>query len=480
MHVRFALFSKIMIWFFLNLLLLAAIFLLLFNHRFAPDSPFFHGTDYRIENISHAISEETSEKSRSERDEVLRRYSENYAVEFFMFDNAGRQIAGREIVLPPEISKEIIAPESEFAPRRLSVSPNQPPKQPLPPKFGSFSSYFKTTNPTVYWYATRTMTFESNSSEPIRSRIIAASDSFTGKGLFFDPTPWLVIIGLVTIVSMLFWLPFVRNLTRNLAQMTNAAEQIAEENFEARVSDRRTDELGRLGAAINHLASRLSGFVSGQKRFLGDISHELNSPLARMQFALSILEDRVDEKNRDYVVDVKEEVELMSKLVSELLAYSKAGIKTTQIELESIALRQFVGRVVERETATEKADIKIEIAENIEVCAQPELLARALANVVRNAVRYAGRAGEILIAAKNTNGKQVEITVADNGAGVPDAALEKIFDPLYRVESDRSRQSGGTGLGLAIVKTCVEACGGRVSAQNRFPHGFAVTILLKA
>jgi len=270
----------------------------------------------------------------------------------------------------------------------------------------------------------------------------------------------------------------VRGITRNIAQMTDATEQIAEEKFDVRVGDKRTDEIGRLGAAINQLASCLSGFVSGQKRFLGDISHELNSPLARMQFALSILEDRVDEKNRGYVVDVKEEVELMSKLVGELLTYSKASIKTTEVNLVKIRLRPLVETVIEREKATETAEVKIIIADNIEVLAHPELLSRAIANVVRNAIRYAGEAGEIKVSA--ANGKnQVKIEIADNGAGVPEDTLEKLFDSFYRVESDRARQSGGTGLGLAIVKTCVEACQGKVAASNRIPHGLAVTISLK-
>ena len=475
--MSFSLFTKIMLWFFLNLLLLAAIFLLLFNFRFAPDSPFFRPTDFRIVNITRQISEETNDKSRAERDEILKRFTETYAVDFFMFDYTGQQIGGKEITLPPEVLSEITAPEPAFNPRRPPNLPDAPP--PKPPPGRPFSSYFRTTNPTLYWFATRAMTFERGSNEPIRTRIVAASPSFTGNGLFFDPVPWLIIIGVVVIVSVLFWLPFVGNLTKNLASMTRAAEQIAEERFDVRVTEKRTDEIGRLGTAINHLASRLSGFVSGQRRFLGDISHELNSPLARMQFALSILEDRVDEPNRAYVGDVKEEVELMSKLVSELLDYSKAGIRATGVELEKVRLRPIVERVVERETATDQADIKIEIEENIEVCAQSELLSRALANIVRNAVRYAKEAGEILIAAQKTSNNQIKITVADRGAGVPENAVEKIFDPLYRTETDRSRSTGGSGLGLAIVKTCVEACAGKVFAENLKPQGFAVNILLK-
>ncbi len=165
---------------------------------------------------------------------------------------------------------------------------------------------------------------------------------------------------------------------------------------------------------------------------------------------------------------------------SELLSYSKTGIKTNEITTEKVLLKPLVEKIIERETVNEEAEIKIEIDKNTAVSAQPELLSRAVGNVVRNAIRYAGRAGEILISAEKTANDPVEITIADNGAGVPEDALTKIFDPLFRVNQDRARASGGSGLGLAIVKTCIESCGGRVYAKNLSPKGFAVKILLKS
>lgn len=470
-----------MAWFFLNLLLLGAILFLLFNlnFRFSPRSPFFGGSSNRIEAVTRLITREINQKPRGERDEILKRYSEAYNVEFFLFDSGGIQLGGREITLPEEVNATIAdydAPPSERG-ANSAVAPRDPSQ--LPPPGPPPSIYTRTGSPTLYWLGARIMIFNQGRTEPTRARLLAASDSFSGNGLFFDPTPWLLILGTITAVSTVFWFPFVRSLTKNLTQMTTAAEQIADENFAVRVGEKRTDELGRLGRAINHLASRLSGFVSGQKRFLGDISHELNSPLARMQFALSILEDRVDEKNLAYVTDVKEEVELMSKLVNELLTFSKAGMKTADVKLERLKLLPLIENVVAREASKESVAVKIEISEKIEVSAQSELLSRAVSNVVRNAVRYAGEAGEINISAVNDNGS-VKLEIADNGAGVPAASLEKLFDPFYRVESDRARQTGGTGLGLAIVKTCVEACQGKVVAENRSPKGLAILITLKS
>ena len=482
MKLRFPLFSKIMLWFFLNLLLLGVILFLIFNFRF--ESPSFFRSSSRIEAVTRQFESEISDKTGAEYDPILQKYSEQYGIEFLLFDYTGRQLAGKATTLPKEVFDEVTRPERGRRGEKQtnSTNPNAPDegRRGTLPDRSPPSIYITTRNPTLYWFVGRIFTFEEDSRQPVRSRLVAASTSFTGGGLFFDPMPFIILGSVIVGFSMLFWLPFVRNITRAVGQMTTAAGEIAEEKFDVRVEENRTDELGRLGESINHLATRLSGFVHGQKRFLGDISHELNSPLARMQFALSILEDCSDEEKRQlYVEDVKEEVVLMSKLVSELLTYSKAGIKQAEINLARVPLRPLVKAIVARETANEKAEIDLEIHEETEVLAHTELLARALANVVRNAVRYAGTAGKITVGAKNI-GEQIKITVADCGKGVPDAELEKLFDPFYRVQAHRSRESGGTGLGLAIVKTCVEACGGRVFAHNRKPHGLEITILLPA
>lgn len=485
--IKFLLFSRIILWFFLNLLVLALILFVFFsyNFRFRPNSGFSGFFTSRIESVTREISIEMHDQPRDVRDAILQSYADKYkGVEFFLFDNKGTQLGGREIQLPATISEQIIREEPFPAPP--NSNPNAPDRlrqPPLPPRGAApppmpLSTYLRTENPTLYWFGARTMTFEKDGSEPMRTRLVAVSDSFYGYGLYFNPTPWLILTGIIVLVSLVFWFPFVRNITRATENITKASEEIANENFGVRLNENRTDELGILGKSINHLAKRLEGFVGGQKRFLGDISHELNSPLARMQFALSILEDRVDEKNAAYVADVKEEVELMSRLVAELLQYSKAGIKAPDAVLEKVSLRPLVERVVERETANEQAEIKIAVADKLEVLAQPELLARAIGNIVRNAVRYAGNAGEINISATNGNGL-VEIKIADRGAGVPDETLGKLFDPFYRVETHRSRETGGTGLGLAIVKTCIEACQGKVTAENLEPTGFEVKILLK-
>ncbi len=476
--MRLSLFTKILLWFFLNLLVLtAAVFLFLnFNQQLPQVFRAFNESSNAIRAVAQLISVEVREKSNEEREQILQRYAQAYQIDFLLYTNEGEKVAGKDLTLPPDILAHLVSPPPNLPPPPAPANAGE--RRPLPPLPPFQAMKFQSDNPRLYWAVVRVPLFEKGQTAPTRASLIAVTDVRAGHGLFYDPVPW-VWFGLgLFLLSILLWIPFVRSLTISIRQMTNATEQIAEENFAVRVAENRHDEIGRLGAAINHLTARLSGFVTGQKRFLGDISHELNSPLARMQFALSILEERVEVNQRGYVADVQEEVNLMAKLVNELLTYSKAGMKRAEISLTKTLLLPIVAQAVAREI-TNKDAVAIIIPENLAVLAQPELLARALGNILRNADRYAGHAGAITITAHREK-NHVQIIIADSGPGVPEESVSKLFDPFYRLATDRARASGGTGLGLAIVKTCVESCQGTVIARNRQPSGLEIIITLKA
>jgi two-component system sensor histidine kinase CpxA len=123
--------------------------------------------------------------------------------------------------------------------------------------------------------------------------------------------------------------------------------------------------------------------------------------------------------------------------------------------------------------------VRVQIPPGLEVRAEPELLERAVGNLVRNALRYAGGSGPIEITAERTH-HEVILRIGDSGPGVPEESLPKLFEPFYRPDASRTRESGGTGLGLAIVKTCIEACGGSVTARLREPTGLEVALRLAA
>jgi len=517
MKLRFPLYAKILVWFFLNLIFLGVAFYVVFKVQFrlGLDSLLAGRAGEHLQSVSEVIGNELNQSPNTEWDDLLKRFSSAYHVQFYLFRDDGPQMAGEPVDLPGPVFTKLTdrrgpplhpAPRGPLSDDGLGPSeergpPDGPemrdgnprwPEGPPPgaragrPRFGALPRDIQrgphprfmvhTAKPGRYWVLVRLQVNDGERPRPVPATLVAMSSSIRGGGLFFDFIPWAWVGFAVLFVSVLFWFPLVRGITRYISQMTQATEAIAEGRFDAPVQSERGDELGRLSQAIHRMAARLSGFVHGQKRFLGDIAHELCSPIARMQVALGILEERADPKQKAYVEDVREEVQHMSSLVNELLSFSKAGLSKQPIKLEPVRVETIARRVVARETGGANP-IEVQVDGSVQVLAEPELLSRALANLVRNALRYAGDAGPVTISASVANG-QVTVGVADCGPGVPAEKLEQIFDPFFRLEASRSRDTGGIGLGLSIVKTCVEACRGTVTARNRRPSGLLVEIVL--
>ena len=488
--VRFPLFAKILLWFFLNLLVLAVAGYALFKYQFriGLDSLLLGQAGARVQAVSEVIAAELDGRPASEWSAVLLRFSEAYRVSFSLFRNDGTQAAGTPVALPDEVRPRLTergpgwggggggrrGPMAGRGPNRgIDAAAGAEPIAAPHPKF-----MVRTENPVRYWVGVRILSPEHDTRGPWTMTLLAESPSLGGGGLFFDVRPWVVVGVGALLFSALFWFPLVHSVTRSIGQMTRATAQIAEGRFDVRVEAARRDELGRLGGAINRMAERLAGFVSGQKRFLGDTAHELCSPLARMQMALGILEERVGAEHHTRVEDLREEVQQMSGLVNELLSFSKAALQSGHVPLTPVALREVVEAAVQRE-ANGAATVEVAVPAELRVLAERELLQRSIANLVRNAIRYAGAAGPIAISARK-DGAQVLLTVKDCGPGVPEESLARLAEPFYRPEASRDRDSGGVGLGLAIVKTCIEACHGSVTCRNRSPRGFAVEIRLEA
>jgi two-component system sensor histidine kinase CpxA len=316
-----------------------------------------------------------------------------------------------------------------------------------------------------------------NPGRPNPGLIVARVDSWWGVMRLLNLQVWCFAAGGVMVFSILFWLPLILSITRALQRLTRATEAIAEGRFDTRVPDNRRDELGHLGTSVNRMAGRLDTLVNGQKRFLGDVAHELGSPLGRLQVATEILETRAGPALREHVADVREEVQLMATLVNELLAFTKAGLRPRDAELSAVALAPLVQETLERERAAER--VVATVPPELMAKADAALLARAVGNLVRNALRYTAATDAIRVTAVRDD-SGVSIVVEDEGPGVPPEALARLGEPFYRPENARTRETGGAGLGLAIVRTSVTACGGEVKFSNRNPRGFRAEIRLAA
>ena len=500
-----SLFAKILSWFFLNLVLVALALAVFFALQPQVNLHAIFGQEgsNRLQTAAMLIAHDLNQTERTNWSEVLSRHAAIHQVDFALVLGDGSRFYSKEIDFPEEIITRVRdalrrkPPPGRFPPPPVFDDPQsrpanhviddardlpkKGPSERIPPLHADPDDkgphlMMRTRHPTRYWAGIRIPLPSEPLRPPPHAFVFAVSDSVTGNGFFFDPLPWMVVVVAVILISVLLWIPMVRNITRPLGRMTRATEEIAKGCFDVSIHEPRADEIGRLARAINHMTSRLSAFVKGQKRFLGDVAHELGSPIARIQFGLGALEQRVEGKNRKRVIEVMEDVDHMSKLVNELLAFSRADLKSDTVKLEKIDLLPIVQRAVKREI-TPAAEIITQIDPEIRVVASSELLTRALANLVRNAVKYAGDAGPIYVVAEKKKNRVV-IEIRDNGPGVPEDLLDQLFEPFFRPEPSRDRDSGGVGLGLAIVKTCIEACKGTVSAAKLKSDGFAVTITL--
>ena len=471
----------------LNISLLAVILLafMAFQIGGGPERLLLAPAHDRLMGVAHRVGLELSMSD--EPDEVLLQNGQRLKAELYLTDMRGRPLTERGVTVPEELLRRIKGPPG---PRRKGPPPKGrrggPPEEDRdgpPPGERKGRAPGRRPPPPVavtamadgYWAAILMPVRREVQAEG-EALFIVHSPSLLNNELFFELMPLVAVTLCVLAVSALCWWPFMHGLTRSIGQLTRMTEAIAAGNFDARLPAARSDEVGLLGSRIHELAGRLSGFVRGQKRFLGDIAHELSAPIARVQFALGILEQNSSDKQQHHVAVLREELQEMSSLVAELLSFSKAGLNPGETPLAAVGVAGLVERVIAREAV---AAVQVEVGAGLRVMANEGLLQRSLANLLRNAVRYAGTGTPISLRAIR-DGQNVAITVADSGPGIPEAALAQIFEPFYRPEEARTRQTGGAGLGLAIVKSCVESCCGTVSCRNRQPRGFEVTIHLAA
>jgi two-component system, OmpR family, sensor histidine kinase CpxA len=324
-----------------------------------------------------------------------------------------------------------------------------------------------------YWAAVHLHLRDSPSLPPRNELLLVRADRLDGSGMFFEFKPWLWGGLAVLALSLAFWTPFVWSLTRYIRRLTAATDRIARGEFEITLPARGNDELGNLGHAIQTMAGQLGHLISGQKRFLGDAAHELCAPLARLRTGLGILEMKLSEETQPHLSSIETDTQELATLVEEILAFSRAGNRKPRYQ--EIALEPLLHQVLAREAGNPNTELIV--PSELSLVTDPTLLARAVGNLVRNAKVHAGSSAKVTIEV-TTSESHIEICVSDDGPGVAAAELPRLFEPFYRPDRSRSRDTGGSGLGLAIVKTAIEACGGTVMAFLPPSGGFSVIIRL--
>jgi two-component system sensor histidine kinase CpxA len=515
-RARFPLMAKMLLWLLVHLGVLAAAFFLFvaWQLRLGLDS-FLSGTaGERLRDVGEQIASDLRPVPRREWRDIIGRHEASLGVEIFLQLAPGDWIGSPPDKIPGNVDRRIRefrrpAPRPPRGPagRPLEGSreedlrfaefdgppPGDGPPGGRPPRGprgrphrpeGALPQFTDDLRPRArpdfllrgeggngYWAGIDIPLFEPRVQQPLHGLLLLRAPDISGNGLFFNLKPWLVGALAVLGLSLLLWAPFFFGITRYLSRLSKATEAIADGKFDVRVGSSRSDELGVLGESIESMASRLDRLVRGQKRFLGDVAHELCSPLARIRTGLGIFEFGLTPEQQTRLDSIEEDVGELSRLVSEVLAFTKASTAPGSVRLENVELAPLVNLALSRECPGQEATL--EIPAGLAVHADRNLLARAIANVLRNARNHGGDECALHITAARL-GDQVELRIADNGPGVDPADLPRLFEPFYRPDAARTREAGGTGLGLAIVRAGVEASGGTVRAEPNSPQGLAL------
>ncbi len=387
--------------------------------------------------------------------QYLQTKMEVFHLRIFFFDSQNRELAGRRV--PPPIRDFIehgpparSSLAARFLPDRLFV-------QSVTGASGS--------------------TYQLVAEVPPVRHMFAGHEPMTGMGM---------TIAILTSGLVCFFLA--RSMTAPVVRLRAATQRLASGDLSARTGasgSRRRDEIAQLLQDFDAMAERIENLVNAQSRLLHDISHELRSPLARLQVALGLAQQRTSVEDSAPLERIGLEADRLNEMIGRLLTLTRLEAGQNAALRSAVALGDLVREVAQDaayEAQNRKCRVLCEVRAEGSLSGSPSLLRSAIENVVRNAVRYTGEgtAVEVSLAHEAGDGGQAVITVSDRGPGVPEESLEKLFTPFYRIDDARGRESGGVGLGLAITERAVRLHGGSVRARNREGGGLTVEMRLPA
>lgn len=487
------LYSKMIGWFFLGMLLIATVgvgFLgyVLFGSSdgLLPSNMF----SVKVENAFRIISADIQYKPTREWRSILATYDKPGSLTYHLvsLDEFGLHYTDRFV--PQEIldaaarvprTPFTLCPDPSLVFRDSDMQGYESGLAPSPPAL-----FLRTGKPARYWYG-RVLFVPDDNQKPHHLLLAVESPSLSGDGLFFNFKTVLYIIAGVGAFCCLWWWPFVMHLTWPLQCMSKYAEFIASHDNAPGgkrcepcvLSKTRKDEIGRLSRALNSMADRLTQRMLGQQQFIRHIAHELNTPLARSKLGLAVLEERLEGDNRDRVRQALLELEDLSRLTDDVLAFLRAQAAPEPASLECLELCPLLTAVV-RARAPE-ADVHVLVPSDLTVWGDKLHIRQAVGNILDNALTYAGIYGPIIIEAREIKGGKatesiVVLSVRDKGPGVGEEDLALLQEPFYRGAAAQQHHPGGSGLGLAIARSSVEQCGGYLRFANLPGGGFEVTM----
>ncbi|HEY1182295.1 MAG TPA: ATP-binding protein [Rhodocyclaceae bacterium] len=287
---------------------------------------------------------------------------------------------------------------------------------------------------------------------------------------------------LATLIGAAVCLALAAYLTAPLRRLREATVAYGSGDFSYRVMPtlgKRSDEIVDLAQSLDTMAERIDALIASQRGLLRDVSHELRSPLARVQVALGLARQRIGSQADVELKRIETEMERLNELIGRIIDFSRLDAGLNPIHHDALRLEQLLADVAEDariEAEAKQCTIATWLPQQAPFSGDAALLASAVENVLRNALRHSPVGGEVTLSLARSQGYW-HIAIADQGQGIPDALQARVFEPFFRVDDHRNPQ-GGIGLGLAIARQAVVAHGGNIELKNRSEGGLQVTISL--
>ena len=286
--------------------------------------------------------------------------------------------------------------------------------------------------------------------------------------------------GVAAVIALAMVQLLARGMTSPLRSMERAATAMAEGDTTQRVqTSGSADEVGRLAAAFNHMADELAEVDRQRRELVANVSHELRTPISALRATLENVVDGVVEPEPELLGTMLAQTERLQRLVTQLLDLSRLESGGTPMHRILFPMADLLEAVADESSLhSPSVDFRVVVdPPELAVDGDPERLHQVFANLTDNAARFTPDGGEVTLRAHQGLG-QVVVEVIDDGPGIPEESIDRVFERFYRTDEARSTDEGGSGLGLAIARWVVDLHGGRIRAERRDPHGCRMVIEL--
>jgi signal transduction histidine kinase len=291
----------------------------------------------------------------------------------------------------------------------------------------------------------------------------------------------LVVVGFVSLLmALLLGAIMSKRISRPISKAIQAASEISKGNFKQRIEEKSsTKEINQLTDTVNGLADSLEKQENLRKTMAADVSHELRTPLASLQSSLEAMMDGIWQPSNERLESCHEEILRINRLVGDLEKLERAEAENAVLNISEFDVSDLTAHIIHNfETDFYKKGVTLNFTgEALLISADRDKISQVIINLVSNALKYTPDGGRVDVKVKGTE-RSVEVSVKDNGNGIPLEDLHNIFERFYRADKSRNRLTGGSGLGLTITKAIVEAHKGKISVSSELNKGTIFTVCL--